>query len=236
MRNLIRVVIAFVILDVGVAGLCAQSLPQIQVSLPVVPTTPQSFDCTKAWITWARILCADQAGANADWDINAAYWATLYSLPEANREAFKTGHQYWLQSLNATCGLLLEQFTWWPQQRQCVLNAFHARANTYRSLLRGDGLVESNLSPGEHAQLQIGLITLGLLLDQADGEFGPLTRDAIKRFQEQLGQPQNGFLTAAQRTRLLQAVAGGGVVQPPSPGPVTPSAPSEACRRYPNLC
>jgi hypothetical protein len=86
MRNLIRVVIAFVILDVGVAGLCAQSLPPVQVSLPVVPTDPQTlsatptFDCTKAWITWVRILCADQAGANADWDINAAYWATLYSL------------------------------------------------------------------------------------------------------------------------------------------------------------
>jgi hypothetical protein len=214
------------------------------ISLPVVPTNPQTlsatptFDCTKAWITWARILCAYQDAANADWDITAAYWAKLYSLPEANREAFKTGHQYWLQSLNATCGLLPEQFVWWPQQGQCVLNAFHARAKTYRSLLRGDGLAESKLSPEEHAQLQIRLITLGLLVDDADGGFGPLTRDAIKRFQEQSGEPQNGFLTPAQRIRLLQAVAlrDGGVVQPPSPGPVTPSGPSEACRMYPNLC
>ena len=40
-----------------------------------------------------------------------------------------------------------------------------------------------------------------------DGEFGPLTRAAIRRFQQDLWVSETGYLTAAQVNRLLAANA-----------------------------
>ena len=93
------------------------------------------------------------------------------------------------------------------QQRLCVLNAYGARANSYRSRLHGDALGETRLSPEERAALQTRLIGLGHLHGAADGQFGSDTRYAIRRFQEQIGEPATEFLSAAQRIRLAQGPA-----------------------------
>ena len=85
-----------------------------------------------------------------------------------------------------------------------------SNANSIVSLkLTGYPLAEANLSPDERANLQQALASKGFLaLDQAgpgthDGEFGPITRKAIKAFQSSLGGSQTGFLTVEQRTVLL---------------------------------
>jgi hypothetical protein len=69
--------------------------------------------------------------------------------------------------------------------------------------LSGDALVESRLSPKDHARLQLSLIQRGLLQDKSDGEFGATTRQAIKRFQSVEGEAATGFLTKVQSARLL---------------------------------
>ena len=51
--------------------------------------------------------------------------------------------------------------------------------------------------------VQQTLIERGLLNDAADGEFGPNTRTAIKRFQAQSGSAPIGFLNAQQRQQFL---------------------------------
>jgi hypothetical protein len=92
----------------------------------------------------------------------------------------------------------------------CVLNAYHARAARLRSQLSGDALAESKLSPEQHVELQASLAEKGFLrTDQIgpgthDGEFGPITRSAIKQFQQSLGAPPSGFLSVEQRTTLLE--------------------------------
>jgi peptidoglycan hydrolase-like protein with peptidoglycan-binding domain len=92
----------------------------------------------------------------------------------------------------------------------CVLNAYHARTAMLRSKLTGDALAESQLSPEQHAELQTALAEKGFLRsDQIgsgthDGEFGPITRKAIKQFQESLGAFPSGFLTSDQRFALLE--------------------------------
>src|ERR1700730_3713830 len=93
----------------------------------------------------------------------------------------------------------------------CMVNAYHARAAMLRSKLTGDALAESQLSPEQHAQLQEALAEKGFLRpDQVgsgthDGEFGPITRNAIKQFQQSLGASASGFLSNEQRSVLLES-------------------------------
>jgi peptidoglycan hydrolase-like protein with peptidoglycan-binding domain len=76
-----------------------------------------------------------------------------------------------------------------------------------RSKLRGDPLAESLLSAERHAELQEALAEKGFLRsDQVgsgthDGEFGPVTRQAIKQFQQSLGAAPSGFLSGAPNAR-----------------------------------
>ena len=60
------------------------------------------------------------------------------------------------------------------------------------------------MTPEQLFQIQQALITPGFFHGEADGEFGPLTRAAIRRYQEAKGVPQNDFLSNLQRQALLQ--------------------------------
>ena len=192
-------------------------VPIPPVNQPTVPTTLSlhpTFDCTAVKSALGSILCVDKAGATADWEVDTAFTAAKYSLPEAARDAFARAHDGWIQRVNQTCRLSRREPTYSPRQRQCVLNAYAAKANAYRSRLHGDALAETRLSPEDRAELQTRLITLGLLNGAADGEFGSKTRYAIRQFQEQIGEPPTEFLSSAQRIRLTQRPL------PSTPGPI----------------
>lgn len=193
-----------------------------------------TFDCTKARSATAHIICLDQAGANADWDLISAYWARYFSLDDNDRNKFDQAQQNWLNSLHNTCRLSRQQSTFPLAQRQCVLSAYRNRATGYRSQLRGDALVEAQLSPEQHAEVQQELITLDFLHDEADGEFGPNTRVAIKQFQTQSGFANAEFLTSQQRQQLLHEkprTAELGPTQPPQPPePQPPQPPKDTAK------
>jgi peptidoglycan hydrolase-like protein with peptidoglycan-binding domain len=93
----------------------------------------------------------------------------------------------------------------------CVVSLFHQEAASLRSKLRGDALAESKLTPEEHVEIQQALIDKGFLQNrtkgygaEADGQFGPNTRIAIKQFQQSIGASQTGFLSQEQMTTLLE--------------------------------
>jgi tetratricopeptide (TPR) repeat protein len=175
-------------------------------SLQLQPLSSKpTFDCAKAQTVVARIICSGEAGAKADWEINSAYWAMYFSLPEESRDQFDQDQQHWIWGLSEACRIALREPT--PAQTQCVLAAYHDRAAKYRSRLRGDALAESRLTPEQHVAIQQGLIERGLLNDTADGEFGPNTRIAIKQLQSQSGLLQRGFLNAPQRQQFIGATA-----------------------------
>ena len=108
--------------------------------------------------------------------------------------------------------------------RECVLTAYHRRAAGYRSQLVGDALAGSRLTPEQHAKIQQSLIAFGFLDGEADGEFGSNTRSAIRRLKAQSGDGQGDFLTANQRTELLQGRTLGAA--PPSPSPPSTVSPA----------
>jgi predicted aspartyl protease/peptidoglycan hydrolase-like protein with peptidoglycan-binding domain len=166
--------------------------PDIQ-NLSSKPT----FDCANARSLTARTVCFDQAGPAADWDLTSAHWARYFTLNEPERQAFDRAEQSWLDGLNQTC---LKAGN--PQQ--CVLSAYHKRANSYRRQLSDEAVAESRLTPEQHLQIQQSLVTMGFLNDTPDGEFGPNTRAAIRRFKEQYGNVETDFLTAHERSELLQ--------------------------------
>jgi peptidoglycan hydrolase-like protein with peptidoglycan-binding domain len=109
--------------------------------------------------------------------------------------------------------------------------AYHSRAAGYRSQLSEDALAESRLTPEQHAKIQQSLVTLGFLDDTPNGEFGPNTRTAIKKFRAQSGADEVGFLTPKQREQLLRGNRTDQPGQEPPSGvddknPTSQSAPS----------
>jgi hypothetical protein len=58
-------------------------------SLSAAPT----FDCSKAKSATARIICDDQGGPKADWDLTSAYWATFFSLSLSEQNKFERYHE-----------------------------------------------------------------------------------------------------------------------------------------------
>jgi peptidoglycan hydrolase-like protein with peptidoglycan-binding domain len=200
-----------------------------------------SISCSTPRNAVSAILCNVQEAARADWEVNAASWATYFSLGEAGQKRFDADQDSWRQSLDRICALPSQV----GQQEQigqafaqtvglrlfvngliipgpqpitqghvaCLINAYRARANVLRSRLAGDALVESSLSPEQHAAIQMALADKGFLRDDQvgpgthDGEFGPITRNAIKAFQQSLGEFPSGFLSSTQRSALMESPA-----------------------------
>jgi hypothetical protein len=105
------------------------SLPSPTINPPQIQqlSSKPTFDCSKARSATAHIICLDQAGANADWDLISAYWARYGALGEDDQKAFDQAQQDWLDSLKTTCRLNGQQSQFLSFQRQCVLDAYRKR-------------------------------------------------------------------------------------------------------------
>jgi peptidoglycan hydrolase-like protein with peptidoglycan-binding domain len=64
------------------------------------------------------------------------------------------------------------------------------------------------MSEADRRQVQEVLHRLDYYQGAIDGKFGPLTRAAIRRFQDSIGAKGTGYLTAAEATRLASTQAG----------------------------
>ena len=184
-------------------------------------TDKPTFDCSRARSLTAQTLCSDRAGASADWSLITAYWSLYFTLPESQREGFDQAHQDCLQALNQRCPRA-------QNPRECVLGAYDKRAAAYRSQLVGDALAESHLTPEQHARIQQSLAAFGFLDGEIDGEFGSVTRSAIRRLKEQTGDVQSNFLSANQRAELLEGRLPKLVQSTPLVSPAPPAPPPQA--------
>src|SRR5262249_21494538 len=191
-----------------------------------------SFDCSQGVNSaLAIILCRVPEAAQADWDLASAYWA--FSSDDRDQRAFSQSMNQRCalprqETAEESVGRAFAQGwgrTMWGQPLpipgpqpitqnhvRCVITTFHNRGATLRSKLAGDALVESKLSPEEHTEIQAALIQKGFLRNRfrdyganADGQFGPNTRSAIKDFQRSIGARQTGFLSSDQRMALLES-------------------------------
>ncbi len=59
------------------------------------------------------------------------------------------------------------------------------------------------MSEANRRQVQAALRRLNFYQGPVDGKFGPLTRAAIRRFQDSIGTTSTGSLTAAEANRLV---------------------------------
>jgi len=138
-----------------------------------------SFDCSHGVRqTLAVILCTNPEAAQADWDVNRAYWALFTddreetkfneavnqrcAIPPLETQQETAGRVFVQEFSRRMLGSGLSIPTPQPlteQHVRCVVNAFHNRAAELRSRLTGDALVESNLSPDEHT-INFGAKTL----------------------------------------------------------------------------
>ena len=133
-------------------------------------------------------------------------WALRFSLDPSEREAFSSEETEWLKSLEQRCALPARtEVPMPPQARACVLDAYTTRAAKYAARLKGDALAEANLSPQERFEIQESLVALGFLDGEPDGEFGPITRRAIRSFLASIGMPEAEFLSADARQTLSRS-------------------------------
>jgi hypothetical protein len=168
--------------------------------------------------------------AEADWDVNRAYWALFTddreeitfnkevnqrcALPTLETPHEQTGRIF-VQELARRMGSPLPNVGMQPltdQHVRCVINAFRNRATALRTRLRGDALAESNWTPDEHIDIQVALDRKGFMRNRdkrygvaPDGQFGPNTRTAIKEFQRSINAELTGFLTNEQRIALVES-------------------------------
>jgi serine/threonine protein kinase/peptidoglycan hydrolase-like protein with peptidoglycan-binding domain len=63
------------------------------------------------------------------------------------------------------------------------------------------------LAPVDRQRIQVALTSLGLSTGGTDGNFGPRTREMISAWQKRGGNPETGFLNAAQQQALLREAA-----------------------------
>jgi peptidoglycan hydrolase-like protein with peptidoglycan-binding domain len=62
---------------------------------------------------------------------------------------------------------------------------------------------EADMTDADRRQIQDALRRLGYDPGPVDGVFGPLTRAAIRRFQQAIGADPSGSLTAEEVRRLI---------------------------------
>src|SRR5262249_18488088 len=139
-----------------------------------------SFDCANAASALALTICSNQAAAAADWELISAYWAYRFQLGEKAQANLNESQNTWFSSLGRICGLPSIPGALFPrptaEHASCVANAYRGRAAEYRAKLTGDALVEAQLTPEQHKEIQTALIVGGKLEGSADGTFGPRTR------------------------------------------------------------
>ena len=203
----------------GMVQAAPQSIP------PPISSSRPTFDCAKARTPVAQILCSSGDGALADWDLNASAWAYTASLDDEARKAFGNEQDEWLGSLNTSCKLTLALS---PTQSHCVVDAYERRAKSLQSKMSLDAQAEVTLTPEQRSVIQGQLVLLGFLNGEADGEFGPSTREAIKKFQQSNRHAAANYLTEEERRTLLSQSS-----QIPTNGPqrsptIAPSLPSPA--------
>jgi uncharacterized protein len=178
---------------------CRVQVGQQSIPPPISASRP-TFDCAAARTPVAQILCSSVDGALADWNLNASAWAYAASLGDDRRKTFWNEQDEWFRSLDKSCELTFE-----PSQtrRQCVIDAYQHRAKSMQSKMSPDALAEVKLLPEERAAIQVQLRSLGYLADQADAQFGPNTRKAIKNFQQANGYAASVYLAQDERRMLL---------------------------------
>jgi Putative peptidoglycan binding domain len=92
--------------------------------------------------------------------------------------------------------------------------------------LSGAALEEVSLSPASLKKIQKRLVDLKFLSGTADGIFGADTRAAIRNYQASIGHLQDSFLTAQERTMLLEPTLASTTTSSPKEAPVAASKPS----------
>ena len=188
-----------------------------------------SFDCAKDRSPLAVTICNDQPAAAAERRTTVSYLALYFKLDERSRAGFRSDHLQWIQAMSSRCPQSANPRQFGADQLalsvQCVRQMYSQRADLYRKKLSGAALEEINLSPVLLKKIQQRLVELRYLSGTVDGMFGVDTRAAIRSYQASIGHAQGNFLSAQERTMLLEVATTSASTSSPKEAPVSVSEP-----------
>jgi S1-C subfamily serine protease/uncharacterized protein len=211
----------------GASGAPMQPSPGTEAHNRVGP----SFDCDKAAVPLALMICADVDLSRLDLRFNQAYWALYQQLGPAGQPQLKEEDLAFINQVQEQCAVPttgpLTAEVW--RSRNCVGDAYERMREVWVARLTGPAHEEGVRAPQEHIALQQALQELGFgPPGPADGVYGRLTRAAIFAWQSARGRAATGFLGDADATALKgeispQTVARGNPQPPPreEPAPAT---------------
>jgi hypothetical protein len=170
-------------------------------------------------------VCNDQPAAAAERRTTVSYLALYFKLDERSRTGFRSDHLQWIQAMSAQCPQSANPRQFDADQLalsvQCVRQMYLQRGDLYRKKLSGAALEEINLSPALLKKIQQRLVELRFLSGTVDGMFGADTRAAIRSYQASIGHAQGNFLSAQERTMLLEATTTSASTSSPKEAPVS---------------
>jgi uncharacterized protein YecT (DUF1311 family) len=167
-----------------------------------------SFDCAKADIPLARMICASPELSKIDLQFNQPYYAIRQQLGAAGRQELDEEDHEFLNSVQQSCGV--------PESGPiagspgCVGAQYNRKRTDWISRLNGTAFEEATRPIPQHIALQRTLQQLGFLPASAkiDGVYGGGTRAAIVAWQKARGRADTGLLGAADAAALTQEVVG----------------------------
>jgi TPR repeat protein len=192
-----------------VAGVSVSSTAIAQ-SNPAVTLNPSqlgtSFDCSRTGQNIPSLVCNDPELRVADLQQMQVYYALRHAAPNRQQE-LRTQFLSRVQGLVSNCSA--ENIRATGTQKQCVTRGLADMRNFWFGQLQQTGnaaaIEEAQLNVNQLVSVQTSLKNQGLLPANsvADGVYGNTTRDALIRFQSNLGITPSGFASSFTLTRLV---------------------------------
>jgi len=220
-------------LTVGLATLCwISDTAHAQSGSAQQPRLGPSFPCPSPYDPLAQLICSHPDLWKAELRAAQAFQALYAQLNPTGQRSLSREWAALFETVRSQCGIGARNSgkTANPTAIPCVRQHYISHRDILVRRLTGAAVEEVARPLEAYVALQADLKRLGFLPSDAvvDGEYGPITRTAIRQWQQSRGRRITGFLDNADGALLEQQAA---LLQSPETRTATASSPVSPTER-----